>query len=62
SKELLRQCGVVDTSVRLERVIMEPDRSRVDEYEFWSPLAQGHYRVNHHGFIDLYLERPVELP
>ena len=60
AKALLLRCGVVDTGLSSGRVIKE--RYRSDEYELWSPLAQGHYRVSDSGHISCYLERPLEIP
>lgn len=59
ARELLRRCGVVDTGLSFERAAR--DRTLL-EYEFWSPLGQGRYRVSEFGHINFYLEQPLEVP
>jgi len=58
AKALLLRYGVADPGLRPERVIA----GSITEYEVWSPLGQGYYRVNQVGFINFFLQHPLTVP
>lgn len=58
AKALLLRCGVADPGLRPKRVIT----GSVAEYELWSPLGQGYYRVTQAVYIRFFLQHPLTVP